>query len=122
MTVGRRGCRKSAKGVHPEVDVARAVDGGQVLVGRSFGALCDVDVQGLGREPEVRLERVIHRAPVLGLTAHQVTFAGLAPGLLNVFQLDVQMPNTFQGSPSRLSCDIGYPSLGYVAAALFAVQ
>lgn len=51
-----------------------------------------------------------------------VAFAGLAPGLLNVFQLDVQMPNTFQGSPSRLSCDIGYPSLGYVAAGLFAVQ
>ena len=34
-------------------------------------SLRDVDVQGLGREPQVWPERVIHRAPVLRLAAHQ---------------------------------------------------
>jgi uncharacterized protein (TIGR03437 family) len=44
----------------------------------------------------------------------EVTFAGLAPGLLNVFQIDVHLPSSFHGSPSRLHCQIGnHPSVEY---------
>jgi uncharacterized protein (TIGR03437 family) len=49
----------------------------------------------------------------------EVTFAGLAPGLLNVFQIDVHLPPTFQGRPSGLTCEIGYPSLGYFIGGVF---
>src|SRR5215471_2116607 len=59
------------RGSRPEVDVTRRVDGGQVLAGSPLGAFGDVDVQGLGRKSQVRPERVIHRASVLRLTAHQ---------------------------------------------------
>jgi uncharacterized protein (TIGR03437 family) len=51
-----------------------------------------------------------------------VFFAGLAPGLLNVFQLDVQMPGSFHGSPSVLNCLTGYPSVGYQISGNLPVQ
>ena len=41
-----------------------------------------------------------------------VLFAGLAPELLNVFQMDVRLPASFPGNPSRLLCQIGDPE-GY---------
>ena len=49
-------------------------------------------------------------------------FVGLAPGLLNVFQMDVHIPESFPAGQSRLICQIGYPSLGYMLAGLMAVQ
>ena len=48
-----------------------------------------------------------------------VPFAGLAPGLLNVFQIDAHPPPSFQGSPSGLTCQIGFPSLGYFMFGVF---
>jgi uncharacterized protein (TIGR03437 family) len=50
-----------------------------------------------------------------------VLFAGLAPELLNVFQVDVQMPATFPGNPSRLSCQVGDPVQGYLIAGFLTV-
>jgi uncharacterized protein (TIGR03437 family) len=38
-----------------------------------------------------------------------VLFAGLAPELLNVFQVDVQLPASLPGNPSRLQCYVGDP-------------
>jgi uncharacterized protein (TIGR03437 family) len=51
-----------------------------------------------------------------------VTFAGLAPGLFNVFQVDVQMPASFQDNPSTLTCLVGYPSIGYSISGQLAAQ
>ena len=50
-----------------------------------------------------------------------ILFAGLAPELLNVFQIDVQLPASFPGNPSRLVCHIGDPAAGYFIAGLFPV-
>ncbi len=51
-----------------------------------------------------------------------ISFAGLAPGLLNIFQVDVQMPMSFQGSPSVLTCLVGYPSVGAQISGNLTVQ
>jgi uncharacterized protein (TIGR03437 family) len=51
-----------------------------------------------------------------------VAFAGLAPALLNVFQVDVTLPDSFQSSPSRLLCQLGDPSLGQGVAGFIPVQ
>jgi uncharacterized protein (TIGR03437 family) len=50
-----------------------------------------------------------------------VLFVGLAPELLNFFQVDVQLPSSFTGNPSRLLCHIGDPSSGYLIAGLVPV-
>jgi uncharacterized protein (TIGR03437 family) len=42
--------------------------------------------------------------------AVDVSFSGLAPGLLNTFQMDVRMPDSFaQGNPKSLFCFVDYP-------------
>jgi uncharacterized protein (TIGR03437 family) len=38
-----------------------------------------------------------------------VLFAGLAPELPNVFQVDVELPASLPGNPSRLQCNVGDP-------------
>jgi uncharacterized protein (TIGR03437 family) len=50
-----------------------------------------------------------------------VLFVGLAPELLDVFQIDVQLPSSFPGNPSRLLCRIGDPVQGYLIAGLLPV-
>jgi uncharacterized protein (TIGR03437 family) len=42
-----------------------------------------------------------------------VLFAGLAPGLLNAFQIDVRMPDSLPEGSIFLNCHIGDPSKGY---------
>jgi hypothetical protein len=51
-----------------------------------------------------------------------VLFAGLAPELLNIFQVDVQMPASFPGNPSRLRCQVGDPVQGYLIAGFLEVS
>jgi hypothetical protein len=51
----------------------------------------------------------------------KVLFVGLAPELLNVFQVDVQLPSSFPGNASRLLCHIGDPVLGYLVAGVLPV-
>ena len=43
-----------------------------------------------------------------------VLFAGLAPELLNVFQVDVHLAAEFPANPSNLFCHVGDPVQGYV--------
>jgi uncharacterized protein (TIGR03437 family) len=43
-----------------------------------------------------------------------VLFVGLAPELLNVFQVDVQLPASLPGNPSRLQCYVGDPIQGHL--------
>jgi uncharacterized protein (TIGR03437 family) len=50
-----------------------------------------------------------------------VLFVGLAPELLNVFQVDLQLPASFPGNPSRLLCQIGDPADGYRIVGLLPV-
>jgi uncharacterized protein (TIGR03437 family) len=50
-----------------------------------------------------------------------VLFAGLAPALLNVFQVDLQLPASFPANPSRLRCNIGDPVQGYLIAGFLPV-
>ena len=50
-----------------------------------------------------------------------VLFVGLAPELLNVFQVDIRLPSSFPGNPSRLLCQIGDPAEGYTIVGLLPV-
>jgi uncharacterized protein (TIGR03437 family) len=52
----------------------------------------------------------------------EVVFAGLAPELLNVFQVDVRLPISFRANPSALRCHIGDPALGYFIGGYLAVM
>jgi uncharacterized protein (TIGR03437 family) len=51
-----------------------------------------------------------------------VLFAGLAPELLNVFQVDVRLPVSFRASLSALRCQVGDPALGYFIGGFLAVM
>jgi uncharacterized protein (TIGR03437 family) len=51
-----------------------------------------------------------------------ILFAGLAPELLNVFQVDVRLPASFQGNPSALRCNVGDPALGYFVGGYLTVS
>jgi uncharacterized protein (TIGR03437 family) len=42
-----------------------------------------------------------------------VLFAGLAPTLLNVFQVDVRLPTSFASNSGYIQCHIGDPAAGY---------
>jgi uncharacterized protein (TIGR03437 family) len=57
-----------------------------------------------------------------GVIPVTLPFVGLAPGLLNVFQMDVLMPPSFPGNPVRLLCQVGDPSLGYQVGGFLPVQ
>jgi uncharacterized protein (TIGR03437 family) len=51
-----------------------------------------------------------------------VLFAGLAPELLDVFQIDVRLPVSFRASLSALRCQVGDPALGYFIGGFLAVM
>jgi hypothetical protein len=48
-------------------------------------------------------------------------FAGLAPELINVFQVDVRLPISFRASLSALRCQVGDPARGYFIGGFLAV-
>jgi uncharacterized protein (TIGR03437 family) len=52
-------------------------------------------------------------APYSRRSQLDVLFAGLAPTLLNVFQVDVRLPTSFASNSGYIQCHIGDPTAGY---------
>jgi uncharacterized protein (TIGR03437 family) len=93
---------------------------------KDLGPVIPAPVAGLSAPLNFLSQLAVPVSCTLGLDAGpspvpvSIPFAGLAPGFLNLFQLNIRMPDSFQGSLSHLLCRIGYASVNHLAGGFLA--